>query len=116
MLNQRLGAARSVTTALLETENQIDAALASSSRLTGEMLAGRASARLSALFGQEALEEVTAAQAELVQARRRIVEAHRKLSVVRHEMGLGAFAAGDDLPKPPMPTIEGRHANDGVAA
>lgn len=116
MLNQRLGAARSVTTALLDTEDKIDAALAASSQLTVRMIAGRGSARLSALYGQDALEEVSAAQAELVQARRRIVEAHRKLSVVRDEIGLAHFAVGDEAPKPPMPNIQGRTANDAVAA
>ena len=77
MLMKRLGAARSVATSLIDSENAIDAALRASAKLSGDMIEGRSSAGLSALFGQEALEEVVQAQVALAEARRRMVEAHR---------------------------------------
>lgn len=103
MLNKRLGAARQVAASLLFCENAIDQALQASSKLSSDMLAGRAEAGLSALFGQDALEEAIQAQVSLAEARRRMVEAHKKLSVVKQEIGLAAYAAGDGSEKPPMP-------------
>jgi hypothetical protein len=101
---------------LIQSEDAIDAALKASSKLSGDMLQGRSSAGLSALFGQEALEEVIHAQLALTEARRRIVQAHRKLEVVKHEMGLDAYAAGDGSPKPPMPGLTEGQDNSQVAA
>jgi hypothetical protein len=116
MLMKRLGAARMVAASLIESENAIDAALQASSKLSGDMVQGRSSAGLSALFGQDALEEVVQAQVALAEARRRMIEAHRKLSVVKHEMGLDAYAAGDGSPKPPMPGFTEGQDNGRVAA
>lgn len=118
MLMKRLGAARNVAASLIESENAIDAALTASAKLSGDMLHGRTSAGLSALFGQDALEEVVQAQVALAEARRRMIEAHKKLTVVKHEMGLDAYAAGDGSPKPPMPGFftEGQDNNTEVAA
>lgn len=103
MLIKRLGAARQVAASLISCENAIDQALQASSKLSSDMLEGRASAGLSALYGQDALEEAIHAQVALAEARRRVVEAHKKLSVVQHEIGLAAYAAGDGSEKPPMP-------------
>lgn len=105
MLIKRLGAARQVAASLIVCENAIDQALQASSQLSSDMLAGRATAGLSALFGQDALEEAIHAQVALAEARRRVVEAHKKLSVVKHEIGLAAYAAGDGSEKPPMPEL-----------
>lgn len=116
MLTKRLSAARMVATSLIESEKAIDAALQASSKLSGDMVQGRNSAGLSALFGQEALEEVVQAQVALAEARRRMVTAHRKLSVVKHEIGLDAYAAGDGAPKPPMPGFTEGQDNSKVAA
>jgi len=103
MLMKRLGAARTVAASLIETENAIDNALRASAKLGGDLIDGRLSAGVSALFGQEALEEVVQAQVALAEARRRVVEAHRKLAVVKHDLGLDAYAIGDGAPKPPAP-------------
>lgn len=116
MLIKRLGAARLVTASLIESEDAIDAALKASSKLIGDMIQGRSSAGLSALFGQEALEEVVHAQLALTEARQRIVEAHRKLEVVKHQMGLDAYAAGDGSPKPPMPGFTEGQDNGRITA
>lgn len=116
MLIKRLGAARQVASSLIECENAIDNALQASSKLSSDLLNGRQSAGLSALFGQEALEETIQAQVALGEARRRVVEAHRKLTVVKHQMGLDAYAAGDGAPKPPMPGLtEGQDNQQAVA-
>lgn len=116
MLMKRLGAARQVATSLIACENAIDAALKASSKLNGDMIEGRSSAGLSALYGQDAFEEAVAAQVALAEARRRVVEAHRKLTVVKHEMGLDAYAAGDGAPKPPVPDAPTGQDNHLVAA
>ena len=117
MLMKRLGAARLVADSLIESEKAVDTALIASARLSADMIHGRTSAGLSALFGQDALEEVVQVQVSLAEARRRLVEAHRKLTQVKHDMGLDAYAAGDGSPKPPMPRFltEGQD-NSRVAA
>lgn len=116
MLIKRLGAARQVASSLIACEDAIDNALQASSKLSSDMLTGRSSAGLSALFGQEALEEAIAAQVPLAEARRRIVEAHRKLTIVKHDMGLDAYAAGDGAPKPPMPGVTEGQDNQRIVA
>lgn len=116
MLIKRLGAARQVATSLIDCENAIDNALNASSKLSRDMIEGRASAGLSALFGQEALEDAIGAQVALAEARRRVVEAHRKLTLVKQQMGLDAYAAGDGAPKPPMPGLTEGQDNDQAVA
>jgi hypothetical protein len=116
MLMKRLGAARMVAASLIESENAIDIALRASSKLSRDMLEGRSSAGLSALYGQEALEDVIRAQVALTEARGRLVEAHKKLSTVKHDIGLDAYAAGDGAPKPPMPGFTEGQDNGAIAA
>lgn len=115
VLHKRLHAARNVAGSLIETENSIDVAIQAAAQLSCTMIAGRNSAGLSALFGQEALEEVVQAQVAMAEARRRLVEAHKKLTAVKHDMGLDAFAAGDGAPKPPLPIFTEGQDNGAVA-
>ncbi len=101
MLKQRRLIADQVAAALFEAESAIDAALAKTAALTGVMPGLRAEAGLSALIGQDAVETASETIMALAQARRAIVETHKKLSVAQHQIGLGAVALGGDVEKPP---------------
>ena len=107
MLNERLTAARGVASSLRTSESSIDAALLNNFKLAANMIEARSAAKLSALYGQEALEEVTRASAALVDARRLTVEAHKKLAEVQHDIGLSTRMIGDDGEKPRMPGSTG---------
>jgi hypothetical protein len=116
MLMQRRRAAKAVATTLYATEQAVDAALQSCSKLCSDMITARGTANLSALFGQDALEDATALQVALTEARRKVVETHKKLAIVHQEIGLGVYAGGDGSPKPPLPGFTEAHDNDAVAA
>lgn len=100
MLNQRLKAAAAVAEPLLQLEMLIDQAVQGAAHLTGALPAARIEAKLSALYGQDALDAVARATALLVSARRQIVIAHGALHEVKGQIGLGERAIGDVNEKP----------------
>lgn len=107
MLKERRMVAEQVATALFEAEAAIDAAVSKTAILTGVMPALRRQAGASALIGQGALEQATQAIMSLAEARRAIVEAHKELSIVQGQIGLGAVRmAGDGGEKPPPEAVE----------
>lgn len=108
MLKERRMAAEQVAGALWEAESAIDLALAKTAHFTGVMPSLRAQAGASALIGQDAVERASEAIMALAEARRAIVEAHKELSVVQGQIGLGAVRMGGDpgTDKPPTATAE----------
>jgi hypothetical protein len=104
MLKARRHAAEQVAASLMAAEAAIDAALASTAKLAGQMPSVRADAGLSALIGQGAIEQAIEAMAALSQARRNICATHKELSIAQGQIGLGAInvvAGGGSGDKPP---------------
>lgn len=104
MLKERRKAAEQVAESLFAAEAAIDAALACTAKLAGQMPAVRQDANLSALIGQGAIERAIEAMAALSQARGHICATHKELSVAQGHIGLGAVhitAGGGSGDKPP---------------
>jgi len=95
MLKQRLKAAGMVKDQLIPAENAIDASLSHGASLTLAMLAARTQANLPFAVGHEALEQVVAGNAHLMEARRAFVAAHRALAETRDRLGLATRMFGD---------------------
>ena len=102
MLKQRREAAIRVAESLWAAEDAIDAALAKAAEFNGVLVTARSHANLSAIVGQEAFEVSASAFAALAKARADIVEAHRRLSETKIQVGLRSLATGDDQKAPPM--------------
>jgi hypothetical protein len=100
MLKQRRMAADQVAECLFSAEAAIDAALNRTAQLAAAIPVARTDARLSALYGQDALERISETIAAIAQARRGIVETHKELAIVQGQIGLGAVAFGA-VDKPP---------------
>lgn len=105
MLNTRLNAARTVAEALIPSETDIEAAIASTSRLIGAIAEARSRANLPVAMGQESLSALSSTVAALIQARRSIAEAHAALAQDRIDAGLRAYAMGDVSDCPPTASL-----------
>jgi L-serine deaminase len=95
MLNQRLNAARRIADALVPTETDIEAVIASTSRLIGAIAEGRCETGVAITIGQESLAALSGALTGLVQARADIAAAHAALAEDRISSGLRAYGMGD---------------------
>ena len=74
--------------------------------LTAMLPGVRIEARLSAIIGQNVIERTSQTIAALTDARRGIVETHRELSDVQHQIGLGGVAMGPlDKPESDVPRL-----------
>lgn len=100
MTDNRLEIARQVADQLFAAETAIDTALAKTAALAGLMPSVRENARLSALVGQGAVERAIETMAALGEARRKIVETHKQLSITQKQMGLGPLNFGGWVDKP----------------
>jgi hypothetical protein len=100
MLNKRRAAAMKVVESLYAAEDAIDVALARAAELNSTLMMARAEAEVSALMGHDAFEVAASAFASLARARCDIVEAHKRLSETKIQMGMRSVAIGDELPKP----------------
>jgi hypothetical protein len=109
MLKERREAAMKVAESLFAAEEAIDAALARTAELNGNMVTARRDAKLSALVCQDAFEVSASAFAALARARCDIVEAHKRLSETKIQIGLRTVAIGDGGSKPPQARADGRH-------
>ncbi|MEA3060373.1 MAG: hypothetical protein QOJ94_154 [Sphingomonadales bacterium] len=96
MLKQRREAAMKVAESLWAAEDAIDTALARAAEFNGTLVTARTHANLSAIVGQDAFEVSASAFAALARARADIVEAHRRLSETKIQVGLRTLATGDD--------------------
>jgi len=95
MLNERLTAARRIADALGPAEADIEAAIASTSRLITAIAAGREQVRVPVTVGQSSLAALSSVVQELIEARAGIGEAHAALARDRVAVGLEAYAMGD---------------------
>ena len=116
MTDNRIEIARQVADQLFAAETAIDTALARTAALAGMMPSVREDVRLSALVGQGAIERaqrldraLDGALADeraietlsaLGEARRKIVETHKQLSITQKQMGLGPLNFGGWVDKP----------------
>lgn len=94
MTDNRIEIARQVADQLFAAEAAIDQALAKTAALAGLMPSVRENARLSALIGQGAVERAIETLSALGEARRKIVETHKQLSITQKQMGLGPLNFG----------------------
>ena len=102
MLKQRRDATDTVTTEFLKAEAAIDHAAMLAASCVSTLLQQRAAANLPLGTGAAALQMVSQASFDMINARQRFVEAHRALVDVRHEIGLGQFYGyGDTAQCPP---------------
>jgi hypothetical protein len=101
MLKNRREAAIKVADSLYAAEDAIDAALARAAELNSAMVTARGEAKVSALVGQDAFEVAASAYAALAKARADMVEAHKRLSEAKIQVGLRTVSFGDSIPKPP---------------
>ena len=95
MLNERLTAARRIADALGPAEADIEAAIASTSRLITAIAIGREQVRVPVTTGQSSLAALSGVVQELIDARAGIAEAHAALAKDRIAVGLDAYAMGD---------------------
>ena len=94
---------------LFAAEAAIDGALSAVATLTAMLPGARIEANLSAIVGQSVFDRSCQTIAALTEARRGIVETHRALTEVQHQIGLGAVAlGGTDKPEENIPPVEGR--------
>ncbi len=101
--------AHQVADQLFAAEAAIDGALSAVAALTAMLPTARIDANLSAVVGQNVIDRSTETIAALAQARRSIVETHRELHDVQHQIGLGAVALGGiDKPEENAPRPSGR--------
>lgn len=98
--------AHQVADQLFAAEAAIDGALSAVAALTAMLPGVRIEARLSAIIGQNVIERTSQTIAALTDARRGIVETHRELSDVQHQIGLGGVAMGPlDKPESDVPRL-----------
>jgi len=81
---------------LFVAERALDMAIAETNDLASLMTRGRIRHRISAIVGQEALEDVGALVAGLTSVRNRIVSAHMALKRDAEEIGIGWQAVGPE--------------------
>jgi hypothetical protein len=113
MLNVRLSAARRIAEALIPSEADIDAAIASTSRLIAAIAEGRDKTKLPVSMGQESLNALTITMSSLIAARSSIAEAHAALAQDRIDAGLRTYGMGDVSDCPPtagLTLVERTHA------
>lgn len=97
-------AALQVTQLLWKLENELDAAFSTVGELAMALPRARAEARLSAVVGQHAFEQIGEAMLAIGTARGHTVQSHRILEKVGKTIGFDADDYGDTRPKPPEVT------------
>ena len=102
MLKQRREATDKVTVDFLKAEAAVDYAAMLAASCVSTLLQQRAAANLPVGTGVMALQMLSQASLDIINARQRFVEAHRALVDVRAEIGLGQFYGyGDTAECPP---------------
>ncbi|MGE7206365.1 hypothetical protein ACQKJZ_11870 [Sphingomonas sp. NPDC019816] len=94
-------AALQVTRLLWKLENELDAAFSTVGELAMALPRARTEAKLSAVVGQHAFEQIGQAMLAIGNARGHTVQSHRILEKVGHMIGFDADEYGDNRPKPP---------------
>lgn len=102
MLKQRRDATDTVTAIFLKAEAAVDEAAMLAASCVSTLLQQRIAANLPVGTGTAALQAVSQASFDMINARQRFVEAHRALVEVRRDIGLGQFYGyGDTAECPP---------------
>lgn len=102
MLKQRRQAADTVTADFLKAEAAVDQAALLAASCVSTLLQQRLAANLPVGTGVDALQLISEAQMDIINARQRFIAAHRALVDVRRDIGLGQFYAfGDESECPP---------------
>jgi len=107
MLKERRLAADLVASEFLKVEAATDQATLLAANCMATMLDQRTKAKLPVGTGLEAIRLISDASADLVRARQRLVEAHAALSKTRDDIGLSAFAYGDQSECPEVRYVTG---------
>jgi hypothetical protein len=90
---------------LFALETSVETTFGAMANFAGLLANARAEANLSAVYGQDVLEDVNAAMASLLQARRALVKAHGGLADMRDQVGLRSVSFGvQDKPPVEAPT------------
>ena len=100
MRKERMAAAQSVADRLFALEKALDDAIALGSDLSSRIVTARQEARLSAVYGQDAIDGVVRTLSALAGARRELVGTHHELKNWADDIGLKQVGWGD-LVKPP---------------
>lgn len=112
---KRIEVARAGAAKLMAVEAALDTALSQTAELVGLLPSLRLNAGLSAVIGQDAVDDLGETLNHIITARRTLVRAHGGLQTVREQIGCGAVAmgvldkpAGGDTPRTQkLNTIEG---------
>lgn len=113
---KRLDAARAGAQKLMRAEAAIDAALRETAELMGLLPSLRMEAHLSAVIGQDAVDDLGETLSHILSARRTIIRAHGGLQTVREQIGCRSVSVGE-LDKPEDgPRTGGFHALEGGRA
>lgn len=100
MLKQRRDAAENLVKRLFAAEQAIDDAIYKVSDLAGYMPIARVNAKLSAVVGQDAINQAAETLSALAAARGHLVATHNHLAETRDQIGLQAMAMGSTGVKP----------------
>jgi len=101
MRKQRVEAVQKGASQLYTAEAAIDRALCETGALASLLPSLRMQANLSAVVGQDAVDEVCEAMIALARARRSIVATHARLADVRDQIGCRTVAEGGQDKPPP---------------
>lgn len=101
---KRIDAARAGAQKLMRAEAAIDAALRETAELVGLLPSLRLQANLSAVIGQDAVDDLGETLSHILSARRTIIRAHGGLQTVREQIGcrtvsVGELDKGDEDPR-----------------
>ena len=107
MRKERMAAAQSVAERLFALEKALDDTIALGSDLSSRIVTARQEARLSAVFGQDAIDGVVRTLSALAGARRELVGTHHDLKSWADDIGLREVGWGD-LVKPPAAELPAR--------
>jgi phosphoglycerate-specific signal transduction histidine kinase len=105
MRQQRIAAATIVAKQMYESELAIDRALAAIARLQAALPEARMEASLSAVVGQDVIEQVTRALTAMVRVRRAMVDVHNKLDGLKTDIGLRELSMSGGMAKPHKETV-----------
>ena len=100
----------------MRAEAAIDAALRETAELVGLLPSLRLDANLSAVIGQDAVEDLGETLAHILSARRTIIRAHGGLQTVREQIGCRTVSVGVTDKPEDIPRTGGLHAVDGGRA
>jgi O-succinylbenzoate synthase len=100
MKQQVLPIARKVAAKLFAAEDAIDVAFAQTADLAGFLPEARQQARVSAVVGQPAVEQLVRVMAALSEARRVMVETHVAFASLQSDVGLRERNFGGFIEKP----------------